>query len=91
MENAGPAALDAAALRQFALELQVQSIERNRNQVFFRLADQSKVSPERLLSLISRNQRASFSPQGLLALEVEDLPPAEVFDAVRSILEAIRN
>jgi transcription-repair coupling factor (superfamily II helicase) len=79
-----------ARLRQYALELQIQSIERSRDQIFFRMLDHSKVSPERLLKLVGRNRRASFSPQGLLTLEAEDLPPAELFEAIHRILDAIR-
>ncbi len=79
-----------ARLRQTALQLKIQSIERNREQIFIRLLDQSGVSAEKLLRLVTRNRRASFSPQGVLALEVEDLPPAGLFDALGSILDDIR-
>jgi transcription-repair coupling factor (superfamily II helicase) len=79
-----------ARLRQYALELQIQSIERNRDQIFFRMLDHSKVSPARLLKLVGSNKQAAFSPQGLLTLEAEDLPPTELFEAIHRILDAIR-
>ena len=53
------------SLRQEALALQIQAIERSRNQIFFRFVDQSKVSAEKLMKLVTRNKKATFSPQGL--------------------------
>jgi transcription-repair coupling factor (superfamily II helicase) len=71
-----------AGLRQQTLALQIQSIEKNRGQVFFRFLDQSKVDAEKLLRLVTRNRNATFSPQGLLALDVPDGPPGKVFEAI---------
>ena len=79
-----------AALRQEALELQIQAIERNRGQVFFRLVDESKVSPQKLLKFVSRNRQASFSPQGVLTLDVGDLPIAALFDTIHDVLGQVR-
>ncbi len=79
-----------AALRQEALALQIQAIERSRGQIFFRFVDQSKVSARKLLDLAARNRRASLSPQGLLTLESGELPPAGLFDAIHKILNDIR-
>jgi transcription-repair coupling factor (superfamily II helicase) len=79
-----------ARLRQEALALQIQAIERNKNQVFFRFVDESKISPSRLLDLIRKNQRASLTPQGLLALEVPESTPSRLFDSIHKILGHIR-
>ena len=79
-----------AALRQETIALQIPSIERSRNQIFFRFVDQSKVSAQKLLGLVSRNKRARFSPQGMLTLEAEDLPPAALFDLIHKTLDQIR-
>ena len=62
-----------ARLRQDALALEIQSIERRDHHVYFRFVDQSKVNPQQLLTLVTRNKRATFSPQGVLGLEVQDL------------------
>ena len=51
-----------ARLRQDALALEIQSIERRDHHVYFRFVDQSKVNPQRLLTLVTRNKRATFSP-----------------------------
>jgi len=79
-----------AALRQETLALQVQAIERSRSQIFFRFVDQSKVSAQKLLRLVSQNKHASFSPQGLLTLEARELPPPALFDSIHKILDEIR-
>ncbi len=79
-----------AALRQQTMALQIQSIEKNKNQVFFRFLDQSKVDAEKLLMLVTRNKNATFSPQGLLTLNVPDGPPEEIFELIGNILNVIR-
>ena len=79
-----------ARLRQETLALQIQSIEKNKNQVFFRFVDQSRVSPEKLLKLVTRNKNAKFSPQGLLTLDVPELPTPQLFNSIDRILDEIR-
>ncbi len=79
-----------ARLRQDTLALQIQSVEKNKDQVFFRFVDHSKVSPEKLLKLVTRNKRATFSPQGLLTLEVPHDSPARLFESINKILNDIR-
>ncbi len=79
-----------ARLRQETLALLIQSIERNKSQIHFRFVDNSKVSARKLLALVTRNNRASFSPQGLLTLEMEDVPPAQLFESIHRILDQIR-
>ncbi len=79
-----------ARLRQETLALQIQSIERNRNQIHLRFVEQSKVSPRKLLGFLTRNERASFSPQGLLTLEMGNAPPDRLFEAIHKVLDQIR-
>jgi len=79
-----------ARLRRETLALQIQSIEKNRNQVFFRFVDQSKVNADKLLKLVTRNKNARFSPQGLLTLDVPELPPPRIFDSIDRILDELR-
>jgi transcription-repair coupling factor (superfamily II helicase) len=80
-----------AGLRQEALALQIQSIEKNKEQIFFRFTDNSKVSAEKLLDLVMRNKRAAFSPQGLLTLDAPELEPAALFEMIRDIMKQISN
>ena len=79
-----------AELRQQTLALQIQSIEKNKGQIFFRFVDHSKVDAEKLLMLVTGNKNATFSPQGLLSLDVPDGPPEKLFDSINSILNEIR-
>jgi len=79
-----------AQLRLETLALQIQSVEKNKDQVFFRFVDHSKVSADKLLKLVMRNKRATFSPQGLLTLEVPHLSSEKLFDAIDRILDEIR-
>ena len=79
-----------AALRQQTMALQIQSIEKNKDQVFFRFVDHSKVDAEKLLKLVTRNKNATFSPQGLLTLNVPDGPPEMIFELIGDILNEIR-
>ena len=79
-----------ARLRQETMELQIQSVEKNKNQVFFRFVDHSKVSAEKLMKLVTQNRKATFSPQGLLTLDVPELPPPQLFSAINKILDEIR-
>jgi len=79
-----------ARLRQETLALQIQSVEKNKNQVFFRFVDHSKVSAEKLMKLVTRNKKATFSPQGLLTLDVPELPAPQLFSTINRILDEIR-
>jgi transcription-repair coupling factor (superfamily II helicase) len=79
-----------ARLRQDALALEIQAIERRNNHVYFRFVDQSKVNPQQLLNLVTRNKRATFSPQGVLGLEVQDLSYAALFKSIHQVLDQIR-
>ncbi len=79
-----------ARLRLEAIALEILSIERNGNQVFLRFADHSKVQVQRLLRLVMRNQGATFSPQGLLSLEVSEAEGSQIFDTIHRILDEIR-
>jgi transcription-repair coupling factor (superfamily II helicase) len=79
-----------ARLRQETLALQIQSVEKSKNQVFFRFVDHSKVSAEKLMKLVTRNKKATFSPQGLLTLDVPEMPPLKLFETLDNILREIR-
>jgi transcription-repair coupling factor (superfamily II helicase) len=79
-----------ARLRQITLALQIQSIERKDGQVFFRFVDQSKVDADKLLKLVTKNKKARFSPQGLLTLDIPELPSERLFDSINKVLDEIR-
>ena len=79
-----------ASLRQETLALQIQSVERNNDRIFMRFADNSKVDAEKLLKLVMRDKRATFSPQGLLTLDISTNASEKLFDAIHSLLDEIR-
>ena len=79
-----------ARLRRETLSLQIQSVERNKDRIFIRFADSSKVDAEKLLKLVMSDKRATFSPQGLLTLDAPGLPPDGLFKAIHSLLDEIR-
>jgi transcription-repair coupling factor (superfamily II helicase) len=79
-----------AGLRQQTLALQIQSIEKNKGQIFIRFVDQSKVDAEKLLNLLTRTKTATFSPQGLLTLDVPDSTPEKIFQSIETILYEIK-
>jgi transcription-repair coupling factor (superfamily II helicase) len=79
-----------ARLRQTALSLRIQGIERKGDQVYIRLAENSDVSPQKLLRMLTRDRRAAFSPQGLLSLAVPDMPPEKLFQLVHRTQDDIR-
>jgi len=79
-----------ARLRQEAMSLRIPAIERKGEQVFFRLAEESAVSAPKLLKLVTRNPGASFSPHGLLSLEVPEVPPDRLFQFLHKILDEVR-
>lgn len=79
-----------AGLRQQTMALQIQSIEKNKSQIYFRFVDRSKVDAEKLLRLVTGNKNATFSPQGLLTLNVPDSPPEIIFGLIEDILNEIR-
>jgi transcription-repair coupling factor (superfamily II helicase) len=79
-----------AHLRQDAVALKIQAIEKNRGELFFRFVDQSQVHPQKLLKLIARNSAATFSPQGVLTLRLESSSPPALFRVIRETLNQIR-
>jgi len=79
-----------ARLRQETLALQIQSVEKSKNQIFLRFVDSSKVDAEKLLRLITRDKNATFSPQGILTLNVPPLSTEQLFDVLHGILDEIR-
>jgi hypothetical protein len=58
--------------------------------VFFRFVDHSKVSAEKLMRLVTRNKRATFSPQGLLTLDIQEMTAPQLFETLNGILREIR-
>ena len=59
-------------LRKLAERLFVASIDKVGSQVAIKLAENAKVGPEKLMSFLAKNEGASFSPSGILRIEIGD-------------------
>jgi transcription-repair coupling factor (superfamily II helicase) len=74
-------------LRKLAERVFVASIDKTGSQVAIKLTESAKVNPEKLMSLLSKNEGASFSPSGILRVDVDDEGPIA---AAQRALEDIR-
>jgi transcription-repair coupling factor (superfamily II helicase) len=81
---------DYARLRQTAETVGVVSIDRTREGIAIKLAEKARVSPEKLLELISNREGANFAPSGVLRLELDAQEKDEVLAVARRVLLQIR-
>ncbi|MFN0141092.1 MAG: transcription-repair coupling factor [Pyrinomonadaceae bacterium] len=58
-------------LRKFAEQMAILSIDRAGDGIAIKLGENARVSPERLMQLLSTSKDASFSPNGILRLKVD--------------------
>jgi len=84
------ALFDYARLRQAAELVGVISIDRTREGIAIKLAEKARVSPEKLMELISVREGANFAPSGVLRLELNEEEKAEVLAVARRVLLQIR-
>jgi transcription-repair coupling factor (superfamily II helicase) len=80
--------LGYARVRNRATALGVVSIDRDRERLAVKLGEKTPVAPERLLSLVSENPGASFSPTGVLRVNLGRAPASdgEVLAEVEKLL-----
>ena len=74
-------------LRKIAEQLYVVSIDRTTNGVAIKLSQNAKIDPEKLMGYLSGHEGSSFSPTGILRLDVSD---GDLIGAALNILEEIR-
>jgi transcription-repair coupling factor (superfamily II helicase) len=84
------ALFDYARLRQAAELVGVVSIDRTREGIAIKLAEKARVAPEKLMELISVREGASFAPNGVLRLELNEEEKSEVLAVARRVLLQIR-
>jgi transcription-repair coupling factor (superfamily II helicase) len=78
--------MDSTALRLMAERLWITSVERRKDAVIFQFHKDTPVPPERLMSFLSSQAQAQFTPSGSLRVSTRgDQQP--VIHFVRSILE----
>ena len=74
-------------LRKLAERLYVVSIDKAGTGVAIKLSQNAKVDPDRLMEFLAAYEGASFSPTGILRVEVEDNDP---IGTARKALEEVR-
>ncbi len=81
---------DYARLRQTAETVGIVSIDRIREGIAIKLAEKARVAPEKLMELISAREGASFTPSGVLRLELSDEEKDHVLKVARRVLLQVR-
>ncbi len=83
-----------ARVRNRATALGVASVDFDRTRLLLKLDERSKIAPERLLSLLAgREGRASFSPSGVLRVDLDRAPEddRELLAATEALLRELEN
>ena len=79
-----------ARLRQTAEELGIISIDRTRDGMAVKMAEKARVAPEKLMELVQRRSGASFTPSGVLRLELDEEEKDHALEVARRVLLQIR-
>jgi transcription-repair coupling factor (superfamily II helicase) len=79
-----------ARLRQASEAVGVVSIDRMREGIAIKLAEKARVSPEKLMELIRAREGASFTPGGVLRMELNAEEKEHVLAVARRVLLQIR-
>ena len=79
-----------ARLRQAAELIGVISIDRTREGIAIKLAEKARVAPEKLMKLIQVREGASFTPSGVLRLELSEEERDHALAVARRVLLQIR-
>ncbi|HKP37118.1 MAG TPA: transcription-repair coupling factor [Pyrinomonadaceae bacterium] len=82
---------DYARLRQAAELVGAISIDRMREGIAIKLSEKARVSPESLMELVKARTGASFTPNGVLRLTLNDEEKEEVLAVARRVLLQIRS
>jgi transcription-repair coupling factor (superfamily II helicase) len=90
-----PASVDAlfayARLRQTAEEVGVISIDRAPGGIAIKLSEKARVAPEKLMEMVGVRAGATFTPSGVLRLELSEDERDEVLAVARRVLLQIRS
>ncbi len=78
-----------ARLRREASRLGVVSIDREGDRLAVKFTESAKIDPDKLIAMVSSNA-ASFTPSGVLKINVNAQTDTAVFDEVRELLNRLR-
>jgi transcription-repair coupling factor (superfamily II helicase) len=79
-----------ARLRRLGEELNVVSIDRTPTGIAFKLSENARIAPEKLMALMAARQGASFAPSGVLRIELNEDEAERVIETAREVLLQIR-
>ncbi|MDX6613989.1 MAG: hypothetical protein QOD75_3175 [Blastocatellia bacterium] len=80
-----------ARLRMLAEEMGVLSIDRTPDGVAIKLAEKARVDPAQLMELVQRNDGATFTPTGVLKLNLDEDQRERLLETVRGLLLQVRS
>jgi transcription-repair coupling factor (superfamily II helicase) len=66
--------------------LRIVSVDKTKEGVAVKLGENARISPEKLMEFLSKNETANFSPNGILRFDVKT---ENLIEAARSVLEEI--
>jgi transcription-repair coupling factor (superfamily II helicase) len=79
-----------ARLRRLAEEVGVVSIDRTHTGVAIKLNEKARVAPEKLMALVGQREGASFSPSGVLRIDMDGKESDGLLETARGVLLEIR-
>ncbi len=75
-----------ARLRRLAEEIGVISIDKTPGGLAIKLGEKARVAPEKLMALVAAGQGASFTPSGVLRIELTEDERERVLETARRVL-----
>jgi transcription-repair coupling factor (superfamily II helicase) len=79
-----------ARLRRLAEEVGVISVDKTAGGIAVKLSERARVAPEKLLQVVAGREGASFSPSGVLRLELGEEEREYVLETARRVLLEVR-
>ncbi|HEV7905942.1 MAG TPA: transcription-repair coupling factor, partial [Pyrinomonadaceae bacterium] len=79
-----------ARLRRVAEETGVVSLDKTPTGIAVKLSEKARVAPEKLLALVAARETASFTPSGVLRLELSEEESENALETARGVLLEIQ-
>jgi len=79
-----------ARLRKLAEETGVVSIDRTHTGLAIKLSEKARVAPDKLMALIARREGTTFTPSGVLKVDLSEEERDDVLETARGVLLEIR-
>ena len=78
-------------LRKLAEEIGVLSIDRTADGLAFKLTEKSSIDTDKLMNLVQQNEKANFSPNGVLRVALNSDESQQILNFARQTLQEIRS